>query len=83
MPMDQFAKCVDGGDHARDNVTAVEHRAIDFKRGLPGEARKLSEQSAVEAEEQAQVFGDRPHRQQAPHLILIDNQRAHGKTTSG
>ena len=60
MPMDQLAKRVDGGDHPRHHVLAVEDGAVDLEYRLPGEARKLTEQSAVEAEEQAQAFWDRP-----------------------
>jgi hypothetical protein len=61
VKMEKLAEGVDGDDHARRHVPAVEDDAVDFKHGLPGEPRQLTEQSAVEAEEDPQPLGDREH----------------------
>ena len=62
MPMDQLAEGVDGPDHARRRVPAVQDGAVDLQHRLPGEARQFTEKSAVEAEEDPQPPGDREHK---------------------
>jgi len=61
MPMDQFAEGMDGGEHGRRYVPAVQDGAVDFKHRPPGEPRQLAKQPAVEAEEDPKALGDREH----------------------
>jgi hypothetical protein len=49
---------VDGHDHARCDVRSIEHRPVHLEDRLPDEAWQLTEQPAVEAEEDAQALGD-------------------------
>ena len=59
MPVDQLAEGVDGRDHARRHIPALQDGAIDHEHRLPGEPRQFTEQLAVEAEEDPQPLGDR------------------------
>jgi hypothetical protein len=61
VPMDQFSERLDGADHARHDVVAVEQAAdlgLDARGGAGGQ---LAQQRSVEAGVQSQPFGDRQH----------------------
>jgi len=59
MKVDQCAEGLDGQDAAGEDVLA-EQRAVDFGNRFPGERWQSIEQAAMETEEKAQAFGNRP-----------------------
>ena len=60
---------MDGGDHAGGDIVAVQHGAVGLEHGVPGEARQLAQQPAVEAEEQAQSLGDGEDKLAMPNRL--------------
>ncbi len=59
MKMEKLAKCVDGPDHARRHIPAVQDDAVDLQHRLPRELGQLTEKPAVEAEKDPQTPGNR------------------------
>ena len=59
VKVNQLAEGVDGPDHARRRVPAVQNDAVDFEHRLPGEPGQLAEKPAVESEEDPQTLGNR------------------------
>ena len=51
MKVDQFAKGLDAGNHARFYVAAPEHLLIDLHGGLPGGVGQFPQQIAIQAAE--------------------------------
>ena len=51
MEVEKLAECVDGPDHARCDVPAVQDGAVDLEHRLPGDPGELAEKPPVEAEE--------------------------------
>ncbi len=78
MPVNQFAEGLDGDDHPRNprnprnDNRSVQDGACDLEHRLPGQARQLAQQRAVEAEEQAQTLGDGEDVLPVRH-VLADN----------
>ena len=61
VPVQKFAECLDGGDHAGHHVVAAE-QASDFGlEARPGAAAELAQQLAIETRMQPQAFGDGQH----------------------
>ena len=59
MEVEKLTEGVDGPDHSRRHVPAVQDGAVDLEHRLPGEPGKLTEKPPVEAEEDPQTLGDR------------------------
>jgi len=51
MEVEKLAEGVDGPDHARRHVPAVQDGAVDLEHRLPGDPGELAEKPPVEAEE--------------------------------
>jgi hypothetical protein len=56
--MANLVKRMDGGNHPRRHVPAVEDGAVDLEHRLPGELGQFAQEPAVESEEDPLVSGD-------------------------
>jgi hypothetical protein len=58
MEVEQLAKRLDAGDHARKDIRTPQLTAVDFDNRFPGGAGKIAQQRAVVPEVEAKAFGD-------------------------
>jgi len=60
MEVDQFTERLDAGNHAREDVVAIENRSVHLEYGLPRRAGEPPQEAAVVAEVDSQPLRDRP-----------------------
>jgi hypothetical protein len=61
VPVDQLTEGVNRRNHTGHGVGMVDNRAVNVTYGLPGEAGQPAQETAIEAEEDAQALGDGEH----------------------
>ncbi|MHC5047181.1 MAG: hypothetical protein ACYTGY_11565 [Planctomycetota bacterium] len=58
VPIKDLTRRMDGGEYAGRHIASVQDGAVDSEHGLPGQARPITRQPAVMAEQDPPALGD-------------------------